>query len=409
MNSLLSVLIPTKNRPETLEACLLSCARVQFADIEFVIIDNASSDSTASACKPFLSDNRFRYLRFDTRGSINDQFRRAVDASLGDWLCIIGDDDALLPISLVYFATKLTAERDKFDSVQVIRWPDAIYRWPDFLGPEANLLKFHSVTGNVARSNIDNSREMLPSVSKNIKATYQAPGLYHNFIKRKFVNYLLKTYPETIFFLSPDISIRVHCIYESIYYMTLPWPITLAGYSSSSTGASNSGTGRPDIRQAFWSENPDWIEALESAIEIRFSDFGNDPPCSEVLATYAIFCKIAKERGVQAPQIESYIRSELSNASKLTPLLRPKVKLIVQKVLERHNLTADLSAFDSSLPSRSLGEPHFALVPHNDQYNYSTCVKLPLGLVSNANQASLFLEAFHSSMQQMSIGNHPLG
>ncbi len=409
MTNLLSVLIPTKNRPETLEACLLSCARVQFADIEFVIIDNASSASTASACKPFLSDSRFRYLRFDSLGSINDQFYRAVDASLGDWLCIIGDDDALLPTLLVCFATKLTAERDVFDGVEVIRWPDAVYRWPDFGGPEANLLNFHSLTGSVTRPKINNSRDLLPFIANNLKVTYQAPGIYHNFIKRKFLNKLLKTYPESIFFLSPDISIRVHCIYESIRYMTLPWPITLAGYSSNSTGASNSGTGKADVRKAFWSENPACIQALESAIAVNFSDFGSDPPCSEVLGTYAIFCKIAKERGMQAPNVESYIRSELLNVGKLTPSLRPKVKLIVQKVLERHNLTTDLTAFDSLLTSRSLSEPHFFLVPQNDRYNYSTCVKLPLGLVSNANQASLFLETFHSSVQQMSKQLQPAG
>jgi len=403
VSKLLSILIPTKERPTTLEKCLLSCARVQFDDIEFVVLDNASTDHTARICQPFLSDPRFRYIRHDTRGSINDQFYRAVGASDGEWMCIIGDDDAVLPAGLRYFVNELMSKQPLFADVEVVRWPDAIYRWPDFDGTEANLLVFSSLQGGISRGNIRNSSDMIPACAKNIKFTYQAPGIYHNFIKRRCVNYLLENYPNTIFFLSPDISIRVHCMYESLPYLELPRPLTLAGYSSNSTGASIGGGDKSKVRQTFWSENIESIELLSSATGIDFSEFGSNPPCSEVLITYAIFCRITKDRGKPTPLLKSYIISEILNAKKLSPSLRQGVKALLQRILESNNQTADLSAFDNSLPSRSLSEPNFVLSQQNGQYRYTACLRLPSHLVSDANQASLFLETIHSSLEEFKI------
>jgi len=403
MNRQLSILIPTKNRPSTLQKCLSSCARVESANIEFVILDNASEDSTAEASEPFLSDDRFRYLRYDARGSMSDQFCRAVEASQGDWLCIIGDDDAILPNGLDQFADRLATEHSLFENVMVVRWPEAVYRWPDFRGPEANFLAFNSFGNEASQGRLTNARELLPEIVKNLKITYQAPGIYHNFIKKKYVDYLQRAYSETIFFLAPDVSLRLHCVFDSCPYITLQRPITLAGYSGGSTGGSVSGTDNLPIRQTFWSEIPAGVDALSSAVGIDFSAFGVDQPCSEVLGTYAIFCKIATARGEATPPIENYIANEIQNARKLSPELRPRVKAVLERILKLNNLTADLSTFDTSLVSRSLSDPNFLINLHNTRFRYSMCLNLPSCLVSDVDEASIFLETVLLSLQGLSI------
>ena len=61
MKKLISIIIPAHNSEETIERCLLSVKNQTYQKFECVIIDDASSDSTSSKIKAFISDDeRFK-------------------------------------------------------------------------------------------------------------------------------------------------------------------------------------------------------------------------------------------------------------------------------------------------------------------------------------------------------------
>ena len=91
-----SVLLPTRNRLELLRQAVESVLMQEDPDWEVVISDNASSQDIAGYVAS-LSDVRIRYSRAETLLPVTENWNRAVEMSRGDYLIMLGDDDALLP------------------------------------------------------------------------------------------------------------------------------------------------------------------------------------------------------------------------------------------------------------------------------------------------------------------------
>lgn len=62
---MISVIIPTYNRKETLPRCIESVLRQSYRNIEVLVVDDASADGTEELFRE-ISDVRLRYLRYDT-------------------------------------------------------------------------------------------------------------------------------------------------------------------------------------------------------------------------------------------------------------------------------------------------------------------------------------------------------
>ena len=59
-----SVVVPSYNRAEFIEATLVSIQNQSFKDFEVVFVDDGSTDNTAEIVKKFCDvDPRFRYLK----------------------------------------------------------------------------------------------------------------------------------------------------------------------------------------------------------------------------------------------------------------------------------------------------------------------------------------------------------
>lgn len=90
--TLVSVIVPTRNRPHSLPQALRSALEQTYANIEIVVIDDAS---TPPAEVP--DDPRIRLVRVEERlggaGAKNEGMRRA----RGEYLSFLDDDDVYLP------------------------------------------------------------------------------------------------------------------------------------------------------------------------------------------------------------------------------------------------------------------------------------------------------------------------
>jgi glycosyltransferase involved in cell wall biosynthesis len=91
-----SVLLPTRNRAELLRLAIESVRRQDYDDWQIVVADNASTEDIASVVNSF-ADPRILLIRSDTFLSVTDNWNRAYDACSGEYVIMLGDDDALAP------------------------------------------------------------------------------------------------------------------------------------------------------------------------------------------------------------------------------------------------------------------------------------------------------------------------
>lgn len=119
-----SVIIPSRNGCRYLSYAIRSVLDQQFEDFELIVSDNHSSDGTWGFLSS-LSDPRLRSVQPLEPLSMTRHFEFAIGQAKGEWITVLGDDDALQP----YFfdlAEKLTLA----SSNPVISSPRAYYNWP---------------------------------------------------------------------------------------------------------------------------------------------------------------------------------------------------------------------------------------------------------------------------------------
>jgi glycosyltransferase involved in cell wall biosynthesis len=92
----ISVLLPTRNRLDYLKLAIESVRRQDDEDWEIVISDNDSIDDIAGHVSS-LGDERIHYSRTDSFLPVTENWNAALSKSSGDYVVMMGDDDALMP------------------------------------------------------------------------------------------------------------------------------------------------------------------------------------------------------------------------------------------------------------------------------------------------------------------------
>lgn len=100
---LLSIGVPVYNGERYLAEALDSALRQEYAPLEIVISDNASTDSTPEICRRYQTDARVRYVRSPETTHINTNFGRTVSMASGTYFTWLAHDDLLT--SPVYAST----------------------------------------------------------------------------------------------------------------------------------------------------------------------------------------------------------------------------------------------------------------------------------------------------------------
>ena len=102
--SLVSVIVPTYNRAETIRAAIASVQRQTFADWELIVVDDGSTDGTASLIEG--SDPRLVLVRQANQG-VNAARNAAMLRARGRYIAFLDSDDEWLPhhleLSVAFF------------------------------------------------------------------------------------------------------------------------------------------------------------------------------------------------------------------------------------------------------------------------------------------------------------------
>lgn len=90
---LLSVIIPAFNAENKIERCLKSLIKLREKNVEFIIVDDGSSDNTAKICEEFLkADSRFRMIRQNNSG-VSGARNKGIEHARGKYIGFVDADD----------------------------------------------------------------------------------------------------------------------------------------------------------------------------------------------------------------------------------------------------------------------------------------------------------------------------
>ena len=135
-----TVVIPTRERSDTLEHALHTCVIQDYDDLEIIVSDNFSQDRTREVVESY-KDPRIRYINTGKRLSMTDNFEFALShVPRKGYVIYIGDDDGLLPNAIRGINAVIVET-----GTQVLRWDLPYYCWPTTGNKYANKLVIHSL------------------------------------------------------------------------------------------------------------------------------------------------------------------------------------------------------------------------------------------------------------------------
>jgi glycosyltransferase involved in cell wall biosynthesis len=96
---LVSICIPTYNRPDYLQRAVASCLSQTYPNFEVIITDNSTNDKTATAAARW-TDPRVRYYKNAGNIGATASAERALSIATGKYIKFLMDDDLIKPRSL---------------------------------------------------------------------------------------------------------------------------------------------------------------------------------------------------------------------------------------------------------------------------------------------------------------------
>lgn len=229
-NNLFSIVIPTRQRHDTLKHSIQSVLNQTYSDFELVVMDNFSSAETAEVVASF-NDERINYYRAPEKLSMSDNWELALSYATGEYIFVLGDDDALMPDGLE-LCFKLINEYN----VKIVSWFRYQYWWPKAIVPWLrNTL--HLNLRPLAE--IWNSREKLSQFYRSQIIFENLPMIYNSFIHKDIVTRAKSVHGRYFMTTNPDIESGIVNAYFSDQYLYSLRAISIAGLSAHSTGTSS--------------------------------------------------------------------------------------------------------------------------------------------------------------------------
>ena len=220
----LTIIIPTLQRPETLQSTIKTALNQQYPNYSIIVSDNFSNDNTKEIVTSFNSA-KITYINPGCRLSMSKHWEFALTHVEEGYVTILGDDDGVLPGALQKVANILHQY-----PLPVIGWRFCNFNWkglsPHFSIPLANYFRI-----------VDAAKEINTIFAQSIYASIEFPSLYGGFISIDLIN-KLKQENGGIFFHSriPDFFSGALVAASVKKYIRLDFPITINATSKYSTG-----------------------------------------------------------------------------------------------------------------------------------------------------------------------------
>ena len=230
---ILSILIPTKNRSNTAIYAIKSVLKIAANNYEIIVQDCSDNNELEKIIfTEFINESRIKYFYSNDSPSLTENWNRAIFNSCGEYICGIGDDDAIFSYC---YDVALWMKKHNIDSVLPLH---ITYIWPDaYIGKYANSRVSipQIITGKIYK--IDLEKELQTKIFNcGFGYTENLPNIYHGIVRRD----ILQNHKSSIGHYLSGTSFDVYnsfilgmkCL--NLYY--IDYPLTLRGISGNSNG-----------------------------------------------------------------------------------------------------------------------------------------------------------------------------
>ncbi len=232
-NPLLSVIIPTRERAETLQYALQTALDQKSQNFEVIVSDNFSQDNTAQVVRSF-SDPRIRLINPGRRLSMCDNWDFALLHAAGDYVTFIGDDDAIVPGALDKLEASILTTH-----CLAYRWPMPAYIWP-MDGKPARVV-VQPPTTQASEVNLENLARLV--VSMGGWKWNQIPCMYYSAVAKRIPDSIREQTGRVFHSTCTDVFMSMAVPVFAKTAIDLGYYVSVAGSSEKSNGGI---MGRPD-------------------------------------------------------------------------------------------------------------------------------------------------------------------
>ena len=241
-----TVLIPTRDRCQTLGSAIRSCLAQDYTDLRIVVSDNCSTDDTSGLVASF-DDPRLRYVRTPRRLSMTGNFEFSLSLVQDDsYIMHIGDDDGLIQDG-VGQVSRIIGDTGTL----AVNSAHAVYHWPSSLYTGyANRLILPFGHGYCRVSGLEAAREVIA-----FRRSYTfLPSTYTGFVAKSVIDAVAagQTYYASI---TPDSYSGFANAGVLDTYIYARRPFAIAGLSGRSNGGSNLTSGDSSEADRYLVEN----------------------------------------------------------------------------------------------------------------------------------------------------------
>ena len=246
MDRKFTVIIPTRERADTLVHSIKTCIAQEYDQLEILVCDNASQDHTKDVVHSF-NDSRIRYINPGHRVSMMENFEFAFSHVQNGYVISMGDDDGLTRNS-VQKANQMLAD----SRCEAIVSDFAHYMWPNVKTDSANQLLFSTKTGYEVRS----SKQSLKAVLYGRHPFNHVPCIYYGYLNSEILNRLRQKHGKLFLTNIVDVFSSVAVSLSLPQYCFSFEPLAINGTSNHSNGASFLKVTKDDTEKNRWfSEN----------------------------------------------------------------------------------------------------------------------------------------------------------
>lgn len=301
---LLSIVIPTRNRQKYAKIVINTILSYEMENCEVIVQDNSDNEDLKNEINHGLHRTKLTYNYNSQCLSFCQNFEIAVSRAKGTYVCVIGDDDIVLP---EIQKAALWAKKNNIDSV--ISSLKAVYYWPTKILPNCKTgrLILPKYSGKIKKYNVKKEFSQLLDNGGQNYVHLNLPKVYHGLIKREILTKVKLKRDKIFGGLSPDIyaSALLSQFVSDVYMVN--YPLTLSGICEKS-GSADSATGKhtgqlseaPHFRgnldhpwsekvPKFYSVETIWADSLLHALKDTESDDQSNKFNVAKLSAYSIY------------------------------------------------------------------------------------------------------------------------
>ena len=230
-NSFFNIIIPTKNRANTLSHTIKTLINQNYNNYKIIITDNNSSDNTEELIKK-INHQKILYSKSNKDISMSENWERGLDLVEEGFVTILGDDDGLAPNSL-----NIINDFIKKKNIDIISWQPHTYFWSNFQSEEKNKLILCYPDQNKIINH--SSSDLLQQILDMQTMYLHSPMIYNSFVNISLINTIKNKKNNNKFFTSniPDVYSGLVFLLNTKCFYKLDQPIGINGISKYSGGA----------------------------------------------------------------------------------------------------------------------------------------------------------------------------